>query len=386
VRICHVAPELLPVPPVRGGAIERWIRDAARLLAARGHQVHVVSRDHGDQAREATIDGVQYHFVRVPALADGGRRAPFLRGLAYFSAAGRVLRRVRPDVVHHHSRPGGLSVTCAIERGARAVLSLHSMDYGWNFGYAAWDRALFARGFRASARVLSVSEFIGRHARERYPMLAEKLTTLYNGVDCATFHPDSDARFDTEEPTILYVGRVEERKGVHLLLDAFERVISRRIAGATLKIVGPHSYWHAEPSPFYVELARRCRTIPRVQLRGPTYLDADLANVYRSGTVSVVPSVVPEALGLTSLEAQACGVPVVVSRAGGLPETVLEGRSGLVFENGDRDGLAAALLELLSDPARLRALSASARAWAVKQFSWERVGSELETIYAQVAA
>ena len=63
MRICHVAPELLPVPPVKGGAIERWIRDAAAQLASRGHDVHVVSRDHDDGARERQIDGVSYHFV-----------------------------------------------------------------------------------------------------------------------------------------------------------------------------------------------------------------------------------------------------------------------------------------------------------------------------------
>ena len=52
MRICHVAPELLPVPPTRGGAIERWIRDAAVRLAARGHEVHVISRDHGDGRKQ----------------------------------------------------------------------------------------------------------------------------------------------------------------------------------------------------------------------------------------------------------------------------------------------------------------------------------------------
>ena len=48
MRICQVAPELLPVPPTKGGAIERWIRDAAVRLTGRGHEVHVIARDHGD--------------------------------------------------------------------------------------------------------------------------------------------------------------------------------------------------------------------------------------------------------------------------------------------------------------------------------------------------
>jgi phosphatidylinositol alpha-1,6-mannosyltransferase len=89
---------------------------------------------------------------------------------------------------------------------------------------------------------------------------------------------------------------------------------------------------------------------------------------------------------LTSLEAQASGVPVVVSNAGGLPETVLSGESGVIFESGDVDGLASAVLGLLGDRRRLRAMGAGARAWAMKRFSWDHIASELEDIYAQVLA
>jgi glycosyltransferase involved in cell wall biosynthesis len=386
VRICHVAPELLPVPPVKGGAIERWIRDAAGQLAKRGHDVHVVSRDHDDGTQQRRIDGVSYHFVRIPPFLDRGRAAALGRGLWYFRGVGRVLRQLRPDVVHHHSRPAGAYLSSGFAASSRQVISLHSMSYGWNFCYRAWDRVLFRRAFAASARVLCVSEFIRRHTLDLYPELDGKMATLYNGVDDMLFHPDAAATFDSPEPTILFVGRVEERKGVHLLLDAFERSIGKQIRGAQLKIVGPHSYWNAEPSAYYLSLAERCRTIPRVQLLGPTYVDADLAAVYRSATIAVVPSVFPEALGLTSLEAQASGVPVVVSSAGGLPETVRPGESGVVFDNGDVDGLASAVLGLLSDRRRLQTMAVAARAWAIQQFSWRHIASQLETIYAQIAA
>jgi glycosyltransferase involved in cell wall biosynthesis len=386
VRICHVAPELLPVPPVKGGAIERWIRDAAERLARRGHDIHVVSRDHDDGVRDRETNGVHYHFVRIPPSLDRGRAAALFRGFWYFGGVGRVLGQLRPDVVHYHSRPAGAYVGGTFARGARHVISLHSMSYGWNFCYRAWDRVLFPRAFASCARVLCVSDFIRRHTLELYPELGRKIATLYNGVDGAMFHPGAPAEFDSTEPTILFVGRVEERKGVHLLLDAFERVIGQQVSGVRLKIVGPHSYWNAEPSPFYMAFADRCRRIPRVELCGPTYIDAELADIYRRAAVGVVPSVFPEALGLTSLELQSSGVPVVVSNAGGLPETVRRGETGIVFENGDVDGLASAVLDLLSDRRRLHAMSVAARAWAMEQFSWDHIASQLETVYAQIAA
>jgi glycosyltransferase involved in cell wall biosynthesis len=386
VRICHVAPELLPVPPVKGGAIERWIRDAARRLASRGHDVHVVSRDHDDGERERHAEGVHYHFVRIPPSLDRGRAAALLRGFWYFQGVGRILGQLHPEVVHHHSRPAGAYLSGAFSGGSREVISLHSMSYGWNFCYRSLDRGLFRRAFARCARVLCVSDFIRRHTLDLYPDLAGKVTTLYNGVDVTMFQPGAREESDFREPTVLFVGRVEERKGVHLLLDAFERVIGKQMSGARLKIVGPHSYWDAKPSPFYLQLAARCRTIPRVELCGPTYVDANLADVYRRAAVGVVPSVFPEALGLTSLEFQASGVPVVVSSAGGLPETVRAGESGVVFENGDVDGLAAAVVDLLRDRRRLRAMSVAARAWAMQQFSWDHIASQLETLYAQIAA
>lgn len=383
-----MAPELLPVPPDKGGAIERWIRDAARLLARRGHDVHVVSRDHGDGARERQIDGVTYHFVRIPAALDRGQPAVIARGAWYFNRAAAVVARLAPQIVHHHSRPASVYALRRRAPRARHVLSLHSMRYGWSCVYAGADRSIFRAAFRACARVLPVSDFIKRHALEHYPELEGKIATLYNGVDGCLFRPrasgDPVAAAHAGDRAILYVGRVEERKGVNVLLDAFERM---RAGGGTarLRIVGPHSYWSPSPSSFYASFAERCRLLGGVELCDPTYVDEELAAIYRSATVSVVPSVFPEALGLTSLEAQASGVPVIVSNAGGLPETVNPQESGLVVEHSNADALASAMLTLLGDPIRTREMGHRARAWAMDRFSWDRIASQLEAVYAEVA-
>ena len=381
MRICHVAPELLPVPPTRGGAIERWIRDAAGRLIARGHEVHVISRDHGDGVKFAMHDGVHHHFVHIPGAIDEGRRAALARGPWYYSLAQREVARIKPDVVHHHSRPAVLWLSRAVS-SVPQVISLHSMDYGWGFGYRGWDRPLFSRGLTSAARVLCVSDFIRRHTVERYPACEATATTLYNGVDGRLFCPRPDGPASPAAPTILYVGRVESRKGVIVLVEAFERWISPRLPAARLQIVGPHSYWDRQPSAYYTELLGRCQANPKIDLRGPTYVDGELAEIYRSATVSVVPSTFPEALGLTAIEAQASGVPVVVSDSGGLPETVSPGHSGLVFPNHDAEQLANAVIGLLTDEPRRLAMAAAAREWAMRVFSWDVIADQLDAVYS----
>ena len=379
MRICHVAPELLPVPPTRGGAIERWIRDAAVRLARRGHDVHVVSRDHGDGARSMREAGVTYHFVSIPPRLDSGLAAAVGRGLWYYSRVRAVLAGLQPDIVHHHSRPAGLWLCGSV---APAVISLHSMDYGWGFGYRGWDRPLFMRGLQAARTVLCVSDFIRRHTVERYPSIATTATTVYNGVDPDTFRPVAGQH--DESPTVLYVGRVEERKGVHVLVEAFERIISPRHPQARLRIVGPASYWKRGDGGYYDRLAERCAANPRIELHGPTYKDDELSAIYRGGTVAVVPSTFPEALGLTSLEAQSSGVPVVVSNAGGLPETVSAGRSGFVFANGNAVELGELVVDLLANRERRDEMAAAAREWAVTTFSWDTIAARLESEYTRV--
>jgi phosphatidylinositol alpha-1,6-mannosyltransferase len=190
----------------------------------------------------------------------------------------------------------------------------------------------------------------------------------------------------TGSDLILYVGRVEERKGVDVLVDAFEQVISKQRPRSQLRIVGPHSYWDAKPSAYYQALCERCAANPRIEVRGPTYDDRELAAVYRDAAVSVVPSVFPEALGLTSLEAQASGVPVVVSNAGALPETVEAGKSGLVFENGNVGQLGEAVLSIVGNDQRRRAMGAAAREWVMRTFSWDVIAAELEQTYVEAVA
>jgi glycosyltransferase involved in cell wall biosynthesis len=187
-------------------------------------------------------------------------------------------------------------------------------------------------------------------------------------------HPDPGnaerlARFLAgAEPTVVFVGKLSEEKGVHLLLEALERVEARAV------VVGF--------GPLRAELEERAAGRP-ILFTGPLE-HRHLAHLWALATVSVTPSVFPEAFGMVAAEAAACGSPPLVARHSGLAD-IAEGleaeyppgfRSLAGFERGNVDDLAEKLASLLALPrADWEELSAAARRAAVRHWSWERIAA-----------
>jgi glycosyltransferase involved in cell wall biosynthesis len=115
-------------------------------------------------------------------------------------------------------------------------------------------------------------------------------------------------------------------------------------------------------------------------------LQVNVQPYLQAADVFVCPSLWAEAAGLVNLEAQACGLPVVASRIGGIPEYVVEGCTGLFFEPGDSETLAAHIRRLINEPELHRNMAAEARAWALEQFSPEVRLPELLDFYRKGVA
>jgi glycosyltransferase involved in cell wall biosynthesis len=170
-----------------------------------------------------------------------------------------------------------------------------------------------------------------------------------------------------DEPTVVYVGKLSEEKGVRLLLDALEKVDARAV------IVGF--------GPARAELERRAGE--RVLFTGPLE-HRHLRHLWPLADVSVTPSIFPEAFGMVAAEAAACGSPPLVARHSGLAEVAQgleaaypeEHRSLAGFTPGDAGDLAAKLAAILELPGPEWArLSAAARAAAVERWSWETIAA-----------
>ena len=178
---------------------------------------------------------------------------------------------------------------------------------------------------------------------------------------------------------VVGVGRLVRRKGFDTLLDAWgllERGAS--VAGPELVLVGDGP----ERSSLQRQVRRsRLRGVTFTGALGPAGVLAQLrgADVFALPVRTRLAGLDPEGLGLAALEASACGLPVVVGRSGGAPETVVPGRTGYVVDPHDPYELATRLADLLADPAHARELGAAGRVFVGDRYGADRARRVLRT-------
>jgi glycosyltransferase involved in cell wall biosynthesis len=168
------------------------------------------------------------------------------------------------------------------------------------------------------------------------------------------------------------------RKGVRFLIEAAAR-IKPRVPDLKVVIAGD-----GFERPELEALAQHLGIGADVVFLG-WVPNAALPQYYRSAAISVIPSL-EEGFGIPAAEAMGCETPVVASDAGGLPEVVEHGVTGLVVPRGDTDALASAMESLLADPARRRRMGVAGRERALRLFDWDRTAEQFEHIYRDIGA
>lgn len=373
----------------------RWSGDLAgsflhRLAVALGEQdvaVRVLAPSATELAPSETIDGIPVERFRYApraweTLAYTGAMAEQARGswpgrlamAGLIAAGGHATRRTvaawRPDVVHAHWWfPGALSAALpAVRRGRPLVVTMHGSDVRLAAKVAP-ARALFARVVARAAAVTAVSSWLADRARAMAPGLACEVAPMPVAVD--RFVPPAD---HARRAGLLFVGRLSEQKGVHLLLDALARMAS----SASLTVVGS--------GPEEARLRARAAQLgigSRVRWL-PSQPQEALGALYGAAVALVVPSR-EEGLGLVAVEAHLCGTPVVAFDSGGLRDVVHDGVDGRLVPADDVVALAAALDALHGAPDVAARLGAAGRARALADFAPAAVAARYRALYARVS-
>lgn len=227
-------------------------------------------------------------------------------------------------------------------------------------------------------------------AREAVSLGADpgKLRVIRSGVDAQTFRPrDREAArlrlgVRPDLPLALFVGNLEPRKAVNLLLMAMARV-RQSVPDAALAIVGTGQSAGAEDQePRLRAMARELELTEAARFLGRVS-SGELADWYAAADAFVLPSS-SEAQGIAALEAMASGLPVVASAVGGLLDTIQDGHTGYLVPFGDVHRLAAHVADLLTAPPLRLRLGSAARAAVEREFSWQRSVAQTIEVYREV--
>ncbi len=222
-------------------------------------------------------------------------------------------------------------------------------------------------------RIVTVSEASRREIERCFGIPEKKVAVVYNGTDTERFRPHPELAKQTD---LIFVGRTEDRKkGIGTLLEA----LSLLPASVTLKIVDGR----IPPHGLVPTLVRRLGLAGRVVIQDRFLETPELVREYSTGRVAVVPSFF-EGFGFPASEAMACGLPVVANAAGALPEVVgSDGRAGRLVPPRDPRAMAAAIAELLADPARAAAIGRAARVRVERSFRWSDAAAQLIEVFEE---
>lgn len=253
------------------------------------------------------------------------------------------------------------------------------------------------RAVRESAAVTAASEIEVSELVDLYGADQAKLHIIPCGVDLNVFRPmrQSDAREalgrDQCERIVLFVGRIEQIKGIDVLLRALGLLFFRhpelRNDLCLLVVGGALDPNDDSPEIEKIEELQRLVHQHRMEANVSFVGSMDqqrLALFYAAADVCAVPSLT-ESFGLVALESMACGTPVVGTRVGGLQTLIEHGESGLLVPAGDYQALAESIAKVLTDH-RLRMHLAHGARDRAEHYSWRSVGDRVEALYAKILA
>lgn len=363
MRIGLVSPYDFAAP---GGVVNHICQLYHQFICA-GHYVKIIAPCSGTEAFAEHADLISVgRPIPVPS---GGSIARVTLSPLLSPQVKTILNEERFDVVHLHEPLGSTLpfTTLAVSRSVNVGTfhACHREPRGYQVARP------FAIGcFRKLDGKIAVSKaamrFIGKHFPGEYEIIP-------NGIDLEHFSADVEPieRFCDGRPNILFVGRLEKRKGLKYLIGAYRRV-KDQVPDSRLIVVGPGKREQ------YERLVRRMG-LTDVEFVGYASYD-DLVRYYRTADLFCAPATGEESFGIVLLEAMAASKPIVASANEGYAAVMADGVEGLLVTPRDERALADAILTMVSDESLRREMGARGRLTAM-QYGWHNVASRVMGLY-----
>ena len=351
-------------------------------LAERGHEVHFVT--YKQPFRLPTfLPRVFFHEVDVG-------RYPLFEFPPYDLALAvrmhDVVREHKLDLLHcHYAIPHATSAWIAKQmlqesaKDIKVVTTLHGTDITI-VGQDPSFHSITKFSIEKSDALTAVSSYLQRETQSAFGCTACRIDVIPNFVDPAVYDRqryggELRPQFDGDRKVLMHISNFRPVKRIRDVVRIFAQV--NESVPSVLVMVGDGPDRHdAEQEARQLGVEKQVHFLGKIDQVAPLLAAAD---------VFLLPSQ-SESFGLSALEALACGTPVVGSRAGGLPEVVRDGETGILCTIGDVDGMARAALSLLSDAGKWRAMSRAAAADARERFAMDDIVERYEQLYVQTTA
>ena len=335
----------------------RWVLH----FAAAGHECHVIS------FRPASIEGATVHYV------DGVERLGKARYLIHARRVARLIQDLRPDLLHalHLTSYGFLGSLSGFRPFLLSVWGTDVLEAPRLTPFHRWlTRHALARAGAITATGLHLAL-----ETTRYAPMGKPVTVVPYGVDLQRFTPSPRPPHD---PIVIgTTARLSPEKGLSYLVDAFARLRDRYGDRVRLRIAG-----EGTERPALEQQIARLRLADAVDL--PGWLDHDAVPAFLQALdIFALPSTW-EGFGVSAIEASAMRLPVVASSVHGIPDAVLDARTGLLVPPKDPTALAAALAELVETPSLRKDLGTAGRTFVAANYDWQNNARQMQRLYDQL--
>jgi len=364
----RIAILVLLFPPKWLAGTEIATYNIASHLAAQGHDVHIITSWDKGLTRESAEEGFHIHRVKTV-------RRPVFQVLTYIPKSLPVIRKINPDIVHCQSIPLGLSGFLI-----KKLFGKPYVVYGRGSDvYNPWifKNIVSKLVLRNADAIIALTEDMKKRIQNIHD---RSVFVIPNGVDLERFGelpqeiPDKESKL-TDEKVIIFIGTLRPVKGVRYLIEAM-RMIAEGYKRTRLLLVGD-----GEERGYLEKLVNKMGLEDCVSFIGRVPHERALTYMVTSD-VFVLPSL-SEGFPMTILEAMACGLPIVATRIGGLPEVIEDGRSGFLVEPENPKEIAERVLLLLEDNELRKRISLNNKE-RVEKYSWQHIVNRLAEVYSGI--
>ncbi|NMH73625.1 glycosyltransferase family 4 protein [Bacillus sp. RO2] len=379
MKVLIVSTEKLPVPPVKGGAIQTYISGAVPSLK-QNHSITILGRQDETLPDKETKDGIQY--VRVP----GGLLETYRAGVVEY------IKDQSFDLIHIFNRPRLVLPIREVAPKSRIILSMHNDMF-------KREKISPEEGKEAIAqldKIITISNYIGEEIVKLFPEAENKVKTIYSGVDLDRFVPvysnkGRNIRASMRQQhqlgskkVILFAGRLSANKGADILLRSMED-LSKKFPDIALVLMGAKGFSDNRMSDYIAYIKSIADRLPIPVITTGFVQPDQIQDWFATADIFVCPSQWEEPLARVHYEAMAAGLPIVTTARGGNPEVIEVGKNGYIVETPeDSQEFVTHISKLLSNPSLCKKMGEYGRQFAEENHNWDRVISDISAVWSEI--